>query len=194
MLNIEKTLVLIKPDGVKRGIIGQILKRFEQRGLKVVAMKLQKPPLGHVKKHYRTTDKQLVAMGSNTVRTCEEYNINLKKSMGTEDPKKIGKMVWRWNVDFLSSGPILAIVLSGVNAIKVVRKIVGHTIPQEAESGTIRGDFSVDSVIFANFNKRSVRNIIHASGDAEEAKREIGHWFSSKEIYSYKRADEDVMF
>lgn len=190
----EKTLVLIKPDGVMRGLAGEIIKRFEQRGLKITGLKMQKPPTTHIQKHYRTNDKQLLAMGNRTLETCAKYRINVSKTMGTNDPKKLGKMVWQWNVDFLTSGPIIAMVVSGVNSVEVVRKIVGHTIPQNAETGTIRGDFTVDSVILANANKRAMRNIIHASGDVQEARREISHWFTAKEIYNYVRADEKLMF
>ncbi len=190
----EKTLVLIKPDGLMRGLAGEIIKRFEQRGLKIIALKLQKPPLSHIRKHYRTDDKQLLAMGNRTIETCKTYKVDVKKTMGTQDPGKIGKLVWQWNVDFLSSGPLVAMVVSGVNAVEVVRKIVGDTIPQNAAAGTIRGDFTVDSVILANANKRAMRNIIHASGDKREAQREITHWFRKGEIYSYTRADEKLMF
>ena len=190
----EKTLVLIKPDALLRGLAGEIIRRFEQRGLKIVAIKMQKPPLNHIRKHYQTNDKQLLAMGNRTIETCKAYRIDVKRTMGTTDPRKIGKLVWRWNVEFLSSEPIIAMVASGVNAVEVVRKIVGDTIPQNAAAGTIRGDFTVDSVILANANRRAMRNIIHASGDIREAKREINHWFRKNEIHSYTRADEKLMF
>lgn len=190
----EKTLVLIKPDGLMRGIVGEIIKRFEQRGFKIVAMKMQKPPLSHIRKHYRTDDRQLSAMGNRTIETCKAYKIDVKKTMGTTDPRKIGRLVWKWNVNFLSSGPIVAMVVSGVNAVEVVRKIIGDTIPQNAAAGTIRGDFTIDSVILANSRGRAMRNIIHASGDPKEARREIAHWFRKGEIYSYFRADEGLMF
>jgi nucleoside-diphosphate kinase len=103
-------------------------------------------------------------------------------------------MVYKWNTEFLTSGPMVVMVFSGIHAIDMVRKIVGKTLPVFAEMGTIRGDFSVDSPALANTGKRAVHNLIHASGDPEEAEREIKHWFIEKEIHDYKRAEEDIMF
>ena len=114
--------------------------------------------------------------------------------MGTDIPLEIGKMINNWNFEFISSSPVVAIIVEGLHAVDMARKIAGTTLPFKADIGTIRGDFSVDSPILGNLNKRPVRNIVHASGSIEEAKREIKHWFLSKEIFDYQRTDEAVMF
>ena len=103
-------------------------------------------------------------------------------------------MVHGWIADFMISGPIVKMVVQGVHAVEMVRKLVGHTIPSMAEMGTIRGDFSVDSAVLANTQKRGIRNIVHASGNIVEAEQEIALWFTPEEIHEYKRAEEDIMF
>ena len=135
----ERTFVLVKPDGVKRGLIGEIVHRFEQRGLKIIAMQ-------------------------------------------------------EWLFEFLTSGPIVKMVVEGVHAVDMVRKICGNTLPNLADMGTLRGDYSVDSPALANAGKRAVHNIVHASENPAEAENEIKHWFKKDEIHSYKRAEEDIMF
>ena len=190
----ERTLVLVKPDGVARGLIGEILTRFEKRGLKIIGMKMVKPPLAHVKKHYPGDREWIVGMGNKTLETYAKHGKDPIKEIGTNDPYQIGKMVEKWNVDFLSSGPMIAMVIEGLHAILTVRKIVGHTIPSSAESGTIRGDFSIDSPLLANLQKRVVKNMIHASGEESEAEREINHWFREDELVDYERVDHKAMF
>jgi nucleoside-diphosphate kinase len=190
----ERTMVLIKPDGVLRGLIGEILNRFEKRGLKIIALKMVYPTKEHVEKHYSGSDDWLRGMGQKTVDEFQKRGLETKELMGTEDTLEIGKMVQQWNVNYLSGGPVVAIVLEGMHAITTVRKIVGHTLPILAEPGSVRGDFSVDTNTAANIDKRAIRNIVHASGDETEAQHEIEHWFAPEEICDYKRADEEVMF
>jgi nucleoside-diphosphate kinase len=190
----EQTLVLIKPDGLKRGLAGEVLKRFESRGLKIVGMKMMKASAEHVKKHYLSTKEQLEGMGNKTLDTLKQNGLDPIKTMGTDIPLEIGKMINNWNFEFISSSPVVAIVLEGLHAVDMARKIAGTTLPFRADIGTIRGDFSIDSPVLGNLNKRPVRNIVHASGSIEEAKREIKHWFLSKEIFDYQRAEEAVMF
>lgn len=190
----ERTIVLVKPDGVKRGLIGEAIKRIEMRGLKVIALKMVKPTEEHVRMHYPNTEPWIRGMGEKTLETYAKYGKDPIKELGTADPLEIGKMVQKWNVEFLMSGPLVAIMISGIHAIDMVRKIVGKTIPALAEMGTIRGDFSVDSPILANMGKRAIHNVVHASGDPAEAAHEIEHWFSPEEIHDYKRAEEDIMF
>jgi nucleoside-diphosphate kinase len=190
----EKTLILIKPDGVKRGIIGDIIARLEQRGLKVIAMKMLQVGREHAAKHYPGTDEHCIGMGMKTLENYQKYAKNAAEEIGTDDPLKIGRMVEQWNIDFLSSGPVVALVVSGIHAIDMVRKITGHTVPNKADMGTIRGDYSIDSPTLANEEKRAIRNLVHASGEPIEAEREIQHWFKAEEIHNYKRSDEDVMF
>ncbi len=191
---IERTLVLIKPDGVKRGLIGEILSRYERAGLKIIAMKMVSSNRDHAMAHYPATEDHMIAMGEKSLKTYQEYGLDAMEYVGTENPLEIGKLIRQWNADFISSGPVLALVLEGNHAIDNVRMITGNTIPTFALPGTIRGDFSIDSPALANSKKRAVKNLIHASGDKSEAEREIQHWFKAEELHSYKRAEEDVMF
>lgn len=190
----EKTVVLIKPDGVKRGLIGEVIKRMEMRGLKVIALKMIVASREHAAAHYPNTEPWLRGIGEKTLENYQKYGKDPKKEVGTDNPIEIGKQVAEWNVDFLTSGPMVAMVIQGIHAIDMVRKIVGKTIPAFAEMGTIRGDFSVDSPTLANVQKRSIHNVVHASGDPDEAAHELQHWFGDKEVHAYKRAEEDIMF
>lgn len=190
----EKTVVLVKPDGVKRGLIGEVVKRFESRGLKVIALKMLMASSEHAHSHYPNTDEWMRGMGEKTLETYKQYDKDPIKELGTKDALEIGKMVAGWNVEFLTSGPMVAMVVQGIHAVDMVRKIVGKTIPAVAEMGTIRGDFSVDSPTLANAGKRAIHNIVHASGDQAEATHELKHWFKDEEINGYKRAEEDIMF
>ncbi len=158
---IEKTLVLIKPDGVERGLIGEITARFERAGFKIVGMKMFWTNDSFAKKHY-------------------------PKSI--ED--KYGKEIRDRIVDYLKEGPVVAMVLEGVSAIESVRKIVGDTYPYQSSPGTIRGDYAHISKDYANKNKRHVKNLIHASGNKEDAKVEIKLWFSDSELFEYKTVYE----
>ena len=190
----EKTVMLVKPDGVKRGLIGECIKRVEQRGLKVIALKMVLASKDQARKHYPGTDVWLIGMGNKTLETYAKYNKDPMKELGTADALEIGKMIYDWNVDLFTSGPVVAMLISGVHAIDMVRKIVGKTIPAFAEMGTIRGDYSVDSPALANEAKRAIRNLVHASGDPSEAANEISHWFAPEEIHNYTRSEEDIMF
>ncbi|MEK7637046.1 MAG: nucleoside-diphosphate kinase [Patescibacteria group bacterium] len=192
---IERSLVLVKPDGVKRGLVGNIIHRFEQAGLKIVAMKMVWVDQAHVAKHYPDSRQDLMeAIGKRTLETFEKYGLEPEKVLGTANAVDIGRMTNQWNKDFLSSGPVVAVVLEGIHAIDSVRMIVGHTLPSMAQPGTIRGDLSIDSPALATTRKRPVRNLAHASGNVAEATYETDLWFKPKEIHDYKRADEDVMF
>ena len=190
----EKTVMLIKPDGVKRGLIGECIRRIEQRGLKVIALKMVMVSQEQARKHYPGTEQWLRGMGEKTLQTYAKYNKDPIKELGTDDPLKLGNKIYDWNVELFMSGPIVAILISGIHAIDMVRKIVGKTFPAFAEMGTIRGDYSVDSPTLANEAKRAVRNIVHASGDSVEATHEVTHWFTPEEIHDYVRSEEDVMF
>lgn len=192
----EKTVVLIKPDGVKRGLIGEIISRFEKMGLKVRAMKMVWINQNLAKKHYPENRIDLMrGIGQKTLDTYEKYGRDPKEEFASLDPVAIGKMVNKWNIDFITSGPVIAILLEGVHAIDNVRMLAGHTLPVFATPGTIRGDYSLDSPALANMKKRAVHNLMHASGNAKEAKYEEQLWFKKVDIVdNYKRTDEDVMF
>ena len=189
---IQRSLVLMKPDAVKRGIVGEILHRFERAGLKMVAVKLVQADEKLAVAHYPNSDEWKLKVGQRTLDDCAKYGIDIVANMGTDDPLKVGEIIKQWNVDFLTSGPVLAIVFEGIHAVERVRSLVGDTIPVKAMPGTVRGDFSLDSALAANRRKRTVFNLIHASGSPEEALDEIKLWFKEEEIVSYKRVHEDL--
>ena len=192
----ERTLVLIKPDGIKRSLIGEIIKRFESRGLKIVALHMTHPTREQMDLHYPKDKEWIKGLGMNTVKSYKEFEIksSLKEDYGTEDPYKIGKMVREWLLDYMTSGPIVKIVVEGLHAVKMVRKIIGPTVPAFAEGGTIRGDLSIDSPDYANLKKRAIQNLIHASGNVKEAEEEIKHWFSPEEVHEYKTGNDMVYY
>jgi len=136
----------------------------------------------------------LEGIGKKTLETYAKYGMDPMESLGTMEPLELGRMVNSWNIDLMTSGPVLAIVLQGIHAIDNVRLMVGNTLPAFAAPGSIRGDYSIDSPALANVKKRAVKNIVHASGESEEAKYEIQLWFHENELHSYKRSDEEVMF
>jgi nucleoside-diphosphate kinase len=191
----EKTVVLVKPDGIKRGLVGEIISRFEKTGLKIVAMKMVWVDEEMVRKHYPTSREEWVTkVGEKTLEAYKNYGLDAKEKIGTENAKEIGLKVCDWLVDYLTSGPVLAMVLEGPHAISIVRKLAGFTYPESAVPGSIRGDYSIDSTDIANEEKRSARNLVHASGNVEEANFEIDLWFRKSEIHNYKRVDEDLIY
>lgn len=158
---IECTLVLIKPDAVQRCLSGEIISRFEKAGLKIIGMKMQWVDKEFAKKHY------------------------------TEDIAiRRGEHIRTMLLDFITTGPVIALVVEGVEAVEVVRKLVGATEPKSAQPGTIRGDYCHMSYGYADNKKRTIPNAIHASGNKEEAKTEVALWFSDKELHSYKTVHE----
>jgi nucleoside-diphosphate kinase len=190
----ERTLVLLKPDAVARGLTGQIIARFERAGLKIVALKMVHASPEKAGGHYAGPDDWISGMGQKTLDSFKQFDMDVHEVLGTNDPFEIGTMVRGWLIDYVSSGPIIAIVLEGVHAITAVRQMIGFTIPSRAEPGTIRGDYSIDSNTISSLEKRSTKNLIHASGNLEEAAQEIAYWFGEDEIVAYTRADETVMF
>lgn len=183
----EKTFVLIKPDGVRKGLVGEIIKRMEQRDLKVVALEMFEASVKEMDNHYPKDEAWITRIGDKTTNTYNKYGYDIKKDFGTEDKLKIGKEVRKWLIDFMTSAPMVKMVVQGVHAVDMVRKIVGPTMPYLAEMGTIRGDYSADSAISANMERRAVFNLVHASETPEEAKHEIAHWFGKDSVFKYKR-------
>ncbi len=181
----EQTLLLAKPDALQRGLVGEVIRRFEMKGYRLMALKMLKPSKEHVRKHYLPTKEQLEGMGNKTLENFKKHGIDPVKEMGSDHPMEIGKIINEWNVDFLSSGPVVAMVFQGLHAVEIGRKIVGATIPANADMGTIRGDYAIDSPLIANQDKRTIYNLVHASGSIEEAQREIKHWFAPKELHEY---------
>lgn len=190
----EKTFVMIKPDGVKRGLVGEIIKRLEQRGLKLIACALIAATPRQIDRHYPKDKKWLARIGEKTMGNYLKYNIDPKTVFGTDDLLAIGKTVRGWIVEYLTSGPMVKMIVQGVHAIDMVRKLCGNSLPSNAELGSIRGDFSIDSPALANMEKRGIHNLVHASETPEEAAHEMKLWFTAGEIHAYKRAEEDIMF
>lgn len=175
----EKTLVIIKPDAYQRRLTGEILARFERAGLKVEQIRVSQGENETIDDHYPRDEAWLAAVGSKTLADYEMLGVSAQGRLGTVNPVDIGRTVRGWLITFMQSAPIVPMVLSGNRAVETVRKLVGSTLPVGAAPGTVRGDFSTDSADLANDELRSVRNLIHASGDSEEAEREIKLWFSS---------------
>lgn len=187
----EQTFVMIKPDGVRRGLTGEVISRFERAGLKLVGIKMLKPTEEHLHRHYNTDKEETIQrLGGKTLATYEKYGRDAKADFGTDDPHDLGKMVVEWLMKYMQSGPVVAMVLEGRHAVENVTSLVGPTMPVAAPGGTIRGDFSTDSAAYANIEKRGVMNIVHASGSIEEANFEKNLWFSPEELQSYKRVED----
>jgi nucleoside-diphosphate kinase len=187
----ERTYLMIKPDGVRKGLIGEVIKRIEQRDMKIVALEMFQPTVEQIDSHYPKDEKWIARLGEKSLATYAKYNMDAAKELGTTDPMAIGKMVRQWLVDYMVSAPLVRMVIQGVHAVDMIRKIVGPTMPYLAEMGTIRGDFSADSPAIANSEKRSVMNLVHASETPEEALHEIEYWFGQSPIFSYKRFGVD---
>lgn len=186
----ERTYVMIKPDGVKKGLIGEIIKRFEQRDLKIVALEMFQPTREEIDNHYPKDPAWITRLGEKTLSTYAKYEFDPLADFGTTSAEKIGPEIRKWLIDFMTSAPLVKMVVEGVHAVDMVRKIAGPTMPYLADMGTIRGDFSNDSPALANAERRAVANILHASETAEEAIHEIAHWFGKIKLHSYKRHGE----
>lgn len=163
MQNVQRTLVLFKPDTVQRGLVGEILTRFERVGLKIVATKMIAPDKAHYHKHYEEIGQMITRRGEHA------FDVTLQ---------------------MMVQGPVIAMVFEGVEAVALVRKLVGATEPKAADPGTIRGDYSHMSFGYADSEGKGIPNLIHASGDADDAKKEISHWFSDEEMYDYQALHE----
>lgn len=173
----EQTLVILKPDAVERRLIGESLVRFERAGLEIAQLVRRQASREQVERHYPSDDEWFGVVGGKTLEDYAKNDIDPQDALGTSDAVTIGKMVKSWLVDFMTSGDIVVAVVQGNRAIESVRKMVGATLPVAAAPGTIRGDFSTDSPDAANAEQRPVKNLIHASGDRDEASREIALWF-----------------
>ncbi len=187
----ERTFLMIKPDGVRKGLIGEIIRRVEQRDMKIVALEMFQPTKEQIDGHYPKDEKWIRRLGEKTLATYEKYGYDAQKELGTTDTLKIGKDVRGWLINFMTAAPLVKIVVQGIHAVDMVRKIVGATMPYQAEMGTIRGDFSADSPALANKEKRAVMNLVHASETPEEATHEIEFWFGKRQIFTYKRFGVD---
>jgi nucleoside-diphosphate kinase len=182
MESAERTLVLVKPDGVEKGVTGAVIDRFERAGLKIIAIKMLRPTREQVEMHYVLEKSWYENMWNNSNKAQEARGQKLK-----ETPLEMGTRVRGNLINSLMGGPIVAMVVEGKDAISAVRKMAGATSPDRAEPSTIRGMYSKDSYEKADKEKRAVRNIVHASDSVETANREIGVWFKKEELFDYKR-------
>lgn len=185
----ERSLVILKPDAVQRSLMGEILKRFEQTGLKVAAMKMFMATEDQLLRHYNKDEEWFERKGKRVVEDLKAAGKEI-----TKEPIEYGRDIIRTIVNYMTAGPVVGMVIEGNQAVAVVSKIVGTTEPATSDVGTIRGDYTVDSYGHSAFEDRAVRNLVHQSESPEEAEREIAIWFSDKEIMQYVTAQERIMY
>lgn len=185
----ERTFVILKPDAIQRGLMGEIIKRFENVGLKMVAMKMMMATEQQCWDHYNKDEAWFLKKGANIIKNREDLGMPVEK-----EAMEYGKDIIRALVKFMTAGPIVAIIFEGNQAMGIVKKIVGGTEPLTSEVGTIRGDYTLDSYELSSYDDRAVRNLIHCSDMVEEAEREIKIWFSEEEIFSYRLVSEGIIY
>jgi len=183
----EYSVILFKPDTIQKGLVGEIISRFEKIGLNLIACKLVKVEAEMAIKHYGGADeKWFENVGEKLLEFYKENGKDPLEEVGTMKPKEIGKLVQKWNVDYMTAGSVLAMIWQGPHAVAIIRKLIGHTYPELAAPGTIRGDFSFESPLLANSKSRSIHNLIHGSGSTKEAEFERQLWFKENEIFGAK--------
>jgi len=185
----ERTFVMIKPDGVQRGLVGEILKRVERVGLKITGLKMVLPTEDQCWTHYNKDEAWFAQKGERTVTDRQANGLPVDKPAA-----EYGKDIVRALVKFMTSGPVVAMVLSGNQAVGIVKKLVGGTEPLTSDVGTIRGDFTLDSYNLSSLDERAVRNLIHCSDKPEEAEREIKIWFNPEELIQYRQLNEEILY
>lgn len=185
----ERTFVILKPDAVQRSLMGEIVRRFEQTGLKFVGFKFFVPKEEDLLRHYHKDDAWFLKKGENIVADLQAQGREIEK-----EPIEYGKDIIRTIITYMQQGPVLALVLEGNESVGVVKKLVGSTEPSSSDVGTIRGDFTVDSYSHSTYENRAVRNLIHCSDSPEEAEREISLWFTPEELMEYTTAQERIMY
>jgi len=186
----ERTMVAIKPDGVQRGLVGEIIKRYERLGLKLTAIKMLVADGDFIEKHYTLDPNWRRITGEKTIKGYQAKGL----TPPSLDPLEITAKILANGRKFMTSGPVIAMVWQGAHAVKIVRKITGGTEPLTSDPGTIRGDFVLDSYEMSDSDDRFVRNLVHASGSPEEAEMEIKHWFKEEEITNYNIIQEKILY
>jgi nucleoside-diphosphate kinase len=186
----EQTLVVIKPDGLQRSLVGDIIKRIEQTGLKLVALKLVQPTEIFVTDFYTLDNDWLENVGTKAIAAY----VDKGKTPPTENPLEAGQVILDRLKKYITTSPVVAMVWQGMNAVAVGQKITGTTEPLSSDVGTIRGDFVIDSYGAANGENRAVRNVVHRSGSIEEAKMEIALWFKKEEVLEYRLVQEEILY
>lgn len=187
----EHSLVIIKPDGVQRALMGEIIRRYERTGLKLVALKMVIPTPEMATAHY-------MVGGEEWLETVGKKAAAAYDKKGQKSPfatfRENGVAILEANAKYLSSGPVVAMIWEGHQTVGIIRKLTGGTEPLSSDVGTIRGDLTVDSYQLADSDQRSIRNLIHASGTPEEAEKEIPIWFTEKEILKYRLIAEQILY
>ena len=186
----ERTLVIIKPDGIQRTLVGEIIKRYEQVGLKLVAIKMLVPTAEHIEKHYTLDPDWRRVTGEKNIKSY----LDKGEKPWTTDPFEVTNSVLDSLKKYMTAGPVIAMVWQGAHVVDVVRKITGKTEPRLSDIGTIRGDFVLDSYAMCDNEKRAIRNLVHASGSPKEAEMEIAHWFTKEEIQNYRLVQEQILY
>lgn len=185
----ERTCMILKPDAVQRSLIGEIIKRIEQTGLKFTAMKMMVPTREQLVKHYNKDDAWFLEKGTRIANDLKEQGFPVEK-----EPIEYGRDIIEMMVRYLTAAPVVALIAEGNQAVEVVTKLAGSTEPATSDVGTIRGDFTIDSYGHASFENRGVRNLVHCSDSVEEAEREIALWFDDDEVMAYSTAQERIMY
>ena len=186
----ERTLVILKPDAIQRSLVGEIIGRYERIGLKLVAMKMFVPNAEMIEKHYTLDPEWRRITGEKTIKGYLDKGL----TPPITNPLEVTNRLLKKLSDFMTAGPVIAMVWQGAHAVAIVRKLTGGTEPLTSDVGTIRGDFVLDSYQMSDIDERSIRNLIHASGSPKEAEDEITHWFKKDELVDYKHVQEDVLY
>jgi nucleoside-diphosphate kinase len=186
----ERTLVIIKPDGIQRSLIGEIISRYERVGLKLIALKMFVPTEEMVEQHYTLDPEWRRITGEKTIKGYKDKG----QTPPTEDPLEVTRILIENLKKYLTMGPVIAMIWEGAHAVKIVRKITGGTEPLATDVGTIRGDYVLDSYEMSDKDNRSIRNLIHASGSPKEAEDEINHWFTKDELMKYRLIQEQIIY
>ena len=188
--HIQRTLVIVKPDGVQRALVGEIIRRFERVGLKIVGMKMVRADTETVRRHYSSDPNWKREVGEKLLKNRREAG-DAADGMTADD---LGERVLGQLTRFMTAGPMVVFALSGAHAVPLTRKLVGATEPLSSDVGTIRGDFVLDSYALADGADRAIRNVIHASSSTDDAEKEISLWFSPDEVLDYETAHEHVLY
>ncbi len=186
----ERTLVIIKPDGIQRSLIGDVIHRYERVGLKLVGIKMMIPTKDLIEKHYTLDPEWRVKTGQKTIKSYMDKGLTPPST----DPVEITGRILNNLVNYMTKGPVVVMVWQGAHAVEIVRKITGGTEPVTSQVGTIRGDYVLDSYRMSDSDGRSVRNIVHASGSVKEADDEIAHWFKKEELFNYRLIVEEMLY
>lgn len=185
----ERSFVIIKPDGVQRSLIGNIIERFERTGLKLVGLKLAVPDSERIWKHYDKDDEWFTKKGAKIAADRAAAGLSAEK-----EPIEYGKDIIRALDRYMTSGPVVMMAWEGNQAVAVVTKITGGTEPATSDVGTIRGDLTIDSYAIAAVDDRAVRNLIHCSDTPENAEKEIALWFTPEELINYRLIGDEVLY